>query len=85
MDVLSANKTPDTEARRHRFDLLKEKTMIVSTNLLARAIDIASLRVVINIDLPSDLRTNAVDGKTYLYRIGRCSRFGKWIKLYILS
>lgn len=79
MDVLNTNASLSMEERRRRLGTLQEKkvTMIVTTNLLARALDIDSLRVVINFDLPKDKRTNMVDKTSYVYRIGRCSRFGK--------
>lgn len=78
MKVLNTNTRLGMKERRRRFDLINERTLIVSTSLLARAIDIESLRVVVNFDLPSDRRTDAVDVNTYMYRIGRSSRFGKY-------
>lgn len=78
MKVLNTNTRLGMKERRRRFDLINERTLIVSTSLLARAIDIESLRVVVNFDLPSDRRTDAVDVNTYMYRIGRRSRFGKY-------
>lgn len=79
MNVLHTSKRLDMDERRQRLDAIKNTTLIISTNLLAHAIDIESLRIVINFDLPADRRTDAVDKKMYMYRIGRCSRFGKQI------
>lgn len=50
--------------------------LMVTTNMLARGIDIPTLRVVLNDELPYNVHSNAVDIKTYQYRIGRSSRFG---------
>lgn len=49
--------------RRHRVRLL------VSTDLTARGIDVESVNLVVNLDVP-------LDGETYLHRIGRAGRFG---------
>jgi ATP-dependent RNA helicase DDX19/DBP5 len=59
----------------HRFRDGKEKVLI-TTNVLARGIDVEQLTVVVNFDLPVDVRRNA-DCDTYLHRIGRTGRFGK--------
>ena len=39
-------------------------------------IDVEQVTVVVNFDLPVDMRGNA-DCETYLHRIGRTGRFGK--------
>lgn len=49
--------------------------VLISTNLMARGIDIDQVTVVVNYDLPVD-RTG-IDKETYLHRIGRTGRFGK--------
>lgn len=43
--------------------------VLVSTDLTARGIDVESVNLVINIDVPEDV-------ETYLHRIGRTGRFG---------
>mgnify|MGYP001281346652 CR=1 FL=1 len=58
-----------------RTDVVKEfrngKTRIlITTDLLARGIDIPQVNLVINYDLPPNK-------ETYIHRIGRCGRFGK--------
>ncbi|PNF43328.1 DEAD-box helicase Dbp80 [Cryptotermes secundus] len=58
-----------------RFRDGKEKVLI-TTNVLARGIDVEQVTIVVNFDLPVDLRRNA-DCDTYLHRIGRTGRFGK--------
>ncbi|KAG9511370.1 GMP synthase [glutamine-hydrolyzing], partial [Fragariocoptes setiger] len=50
--------------------------VLISTNLMARGIDIDQVTMVINYDLPLDV-TGQVDKETYLHRIGRTGRFGK--------
>ena len=58
-----------------RNEIVKEfrdgKTRILlTTDLLARGIDIPQVNLVINYDLPPSK-------ETYIHRIGRCGRFGK--------
>uniref|UniRef100_A0A1B0A5B2 RNA helicase n=1 Tax=Glossina pallidipes TaxID=7398 RepID=A0A1B0A5B2_GLOPL len=52
------------------------RKMLITTNVLARGIDVEDVTVVINFDLPIDGKGNA-DCDTYLHRIGRTGRFGK--------
>jgi ATP-dependent RNA helicase DDX19/DBP5 len=58
-----------------RFRDGNEKVLI-TTNVLAREIDVEQVTFVVNFDLPVDMRRNA-DCETYLHRIGRTGRFGK--------
>ena len=52
-------------------DFRSGKTRIlITTDLLARGIDIPQVNLVINYDLPPNK-------ETYIHRIGRCGRFGK--------
>lgn len=44
--------------------------LLLTTDLLARGIDIPQVNLVINYDLPQNK-------ETYIHRIGRCGRFGK--------
>ena len=50
--------------------------VLITTNVLARGIDIASVSMVVNYDLPTD-RNGRPDSSTYLHRIGRTGRFGR--------
>ncbi|XP_071946119.1 ATP-dependent RNA helicase DDX19A-like [Antedon mediterranea] len=59
----------------NRFRAGKEK-ILITTNVMARGIDIEQVTVVVNFDLPIDLNMKA-DCETYLHRIGRTGRFGK--------
>ncbi|XP_034186910.1 putative ATP-dependent RNA helicase Dbp80 [Osmia lignaria lignaria] len=58
-----------------RFRSGLEKVLI-TTNVLARGIDIEQVTIVVNFDLPMDQNRQA-DCETYLHRIGRTGRFGK--------
>ncbi|XP_071494297.1 ATP-dependent RNA helicase DDX19A-like [Diadema antillarum] len=58
-----------------RFRDGKEK-ILITTNVMARGIDIEQVTVVVNFDLPVDMDGRA-DCETYLHRIGRTGRFGK--------
>jgi superfamily II DNA/RNA helicase len=44
--------------------------ILLTTDLLARGIDIPQVNLVINYDIP-------INKETYIHRIGRCGRFGK--------
>ncbi|XP_077998714.1 ATP-dependent RNA helicase DDX19A-like [Glandiceps talaboti] len=59
----------------NRFRDGKEKVLI-TTNVAARGIDVESVTVVVNFDIPVDVNGHA-DCDTYLHRIGRTGRFGK--------
>lgn len=50
--------------------------VLITTNVLARGIDIASVSMVVNYDLPLD-HNGQPDPSTYLHRIGRTGRFGR--------
>lgn len=61
--------------QQERNEIVKEfrdgKTrLLLTTDLLARGIDIPQVNLVINYDLPPNK-------ETYIHRIGRCGRFGK--------
>lgn len=60
------------EERNHIVNEFREgKTrLLLTTDLLARGIDIPQVNLVINYDLP-------INKETYIHRIGRCGRFGK--------
>ncbi|TGZ81760.1 P-loop containing nucleoside triphosphate hydrolase protein [Ascodesmis nigricans] len=51
----------------------KTKVMI-ATNVLSRGIDVKTVSLVVNYDLPLDLNYQP-DFDTYIHRIGRCGRF----------
>ncbi|ELT87428.1 hypothetical protein CAPTEDRAFT_209158 [Capitella teleta] len=57
-----------------RFRSAKEKVLI-TTNVSARGIDVEQVTVVVNFDLPVNMKGEA-DCETYLHRIGRTGRFG---------
>lgn len=53
---------------------------MITTNVLARGVDVPAVAVVVNYDLPVQRTgTNNItaDEATYLHRIGRCGRFGR--------
>lgn len=50
--------------------------VLITTNVLARGIDIPSVSMVVNYDLPVD-KDGKPDPLTYLHRIGRTGRFGR--------
>ena len=52
--------------------------VLIATNLMARGIDVDQVTVVINYDLPTNNETKEIDFETYLHRIGRTGRFGKF-------
>jgi ATP-dependent RNA helicase DDX19/DBP5 len=60
------------------FRLGKSKVLI-TTNVLARGIDVSSVSMVINYDIPMKMvrGREEPDMETYLHRIGRTGRFGR--------
>ncbi|WPK23072.1 hypothetical protein PUMCH_000296 [Australozyma saopauloensis] len=50
--------------------------VLITTNVLARGIDIATVSMVVNYDLPVT-KNGDPDPSTYLHRIGRTGRFGR--------
>lgn len=50
--------------------------VLITTNVLARGIDVATVSLVVNYDIPLD-QNNKPDPQTYLHRIGRTGRFGR--------
>ncbi|KAI9804525.1 MAG: RNA helicase required for poly(A+) mRNA export [Sarcosagium campestre] len=50
--------------------------VLITTNVLARGIDVRSVSMVINYDIPATQSGDA-DPQTYLHRIGRTGRFGR--------
>ena len=52
--------------------------VLITTNVLARGIDVQSVSMVINYDIPMKGRAESEpDAETYLHRIGRTGRFGR--------
>ncbi|KAG0137674.1 P-loop containing nucleoside triphosphate hydrolase protein [Tuber indicum] len=50
--------------------------VLITTNVLARGIDVATVSMVVNNDIPLD-QNGRPDPLTYLHRIGRTGRFGR--------
>jgi ATP-dependent RNA helicase DDX19/DBP5 len=53
-----------------------ESNVLITTNVLARGVDVDNVCMVINYDIPVD-KDGAPDFETYLHRIGRTGRFGR--------
>lgn len=52
--------------------------VLITTNVLARGIDVSSVSMVINYDIPmKGVGDREPDAETYLHRIGRTGRFGR--------
>lgn len=74
--VLHGGMTPEErDAIIDEFRLGRTKVLI-STNVLARGIDILQVSLVVNFDLPYTV-DRMPDPETYLHRIGRTGRFGR--------
>jgi ATP-dependent RNA helicase DDX19/DBP5 len=50
--------------------------VLITTNVIARGIDVSSVTMVVNYDIPED-QNHQPDFATYLHRIGRTGRFGR--------
>ena len=53
-----------------------ESNVLITTNVLARGVDVDNVCLVVNYDVPVDQDKNP-DYETYLHRIGRTGRFGR--------
>ncbi|GAX20192.1 hypothetical protein FisN_12Hh037 [Fistulifera solaris] len=53
-----------------------ESTVLITTNVLARGVDVDNVCLVVNYDVPVD-KDGQPDFETYLHRIGRTGRFGR--------
>ena len=53
-----------------------ESNVLITTNVLARGVDVDNVCLVVNYDVPVDLYREP-DFETYLHRIGRTGRFGR--------
>lgn len=53
-----------------------ESNVLITTNLLARGVDVDNVCLVVNYDVPVD-KNGGPDFETYLHRIGRTGRFGR--------
>jgi len=53
-----------------------ESSVLITTNVLARGVDVDNVCLVVNYDVPVD-RDGQPDFETYLHRIGRTGRFGR--------
>lgn len=51
-------------------------TVLITTNVLARGIDVLSVTLVVNFDVPLN-KFGRPDPETYIHRIGRSGRFGR--------
>jgi len=51
-------------------------SVLITTNVLARGVDVLHVTLVVNYELPL-LRDQRVDPETYIHRIGRSGRFGR--------
>ncbi|GAK66068.1 ATP-dependent RNA helicase DBP5 [Moesziomyces antarcticus] len=68
----------DTQERDRTIDAFRDgkSKVLISTNVIARGIDIQQVTLVINYDMPLT-QTGEADAETYLHRIGRTGRFGR--------
>lgn len=67
--------TAERDAVMESFREGKTKVLI-TTNVIARGIDVMQVNMVVNYDLPVD-GEGRPDPETYLHRIGRTGRFGR--------
>ncbi len=68
----------DPDSRDKAIDDFREgrSKVLITTNVLARGIDILQVNLVVNYDIPLD-KYNNPDPETYVHRIGRTGRFGR--------
>lgn len=76
--VIALHGAQDLMERDQMIDTFRsgKAKVMVTTNVVARGIDISQVNLVINYDMPFDL-DGKPDLETYLHRIGRTGRFGR--------
>ncbi|KAI9288635.1 ATP-dependent RNA helicase DBP5 [Umbelopsis sp. AD052] len=76
--VVSLHGSLDSEERDAVMDAFREghSKVLITTNVVARGIDILQVTLVINYDMPLT-KEGRPDAETYLHRIGRTGRFGR--------
>lgn len=74
--VIHGGLNPDDRDRIFNQFKAGETKVLITTNVMARGIDVLDVNLVINYDLPVDQRGQP-DFETYLHRIGRTGRFGR--------
>ena len=77
VSLLHGKDMQPAERDRVMDDFRRQKTtVLITTNVLARGIDVLSITLVVNFDLPLT-KYNTPDPETYIHRIGRSGRFGR--------
>lgn len=73
VSVIYGDPMPQSE-RKIRMDQFRsgETRVLIATNLLARGIDVQTVSMVFNFDVPP-----FEDKESYIHRIGRCGRYGR--------
>lgn len=81
--VLKVDASCEINARLQFLDQFKsgKEPMAICSDAWSRAIDVPSVKVIINYDLPCHSTNKNVDKKRYIYRMGRASRFGWFYRL----
>ncbi|KAF9964110.1 RNA helicase required for poly(A+) mRNA export [Mortierella alpina] len=76
--VVSLHGKLETAQRDEVIDSFRagKSKVLITTNVIARGIDIANVNMVVNYDMPTD-QDGRPDPETYLHRIGRTGRFGR--------
>jgi len=76
--VVSLHGSLDSQERDAVMDAFREghSKVLITTNVVARGIDILQVTLVINYDMPLT-KDGKPDAETYLHRIGRTGRFGR--------
>lgn len=79
MKFIALHRNLTIEERTEELDKFRNGQMllVISTDIIARAVDVPAVKIVINFDLPYNVNSRRVDTKSYRFRIGRTGRFGK--------
>lgn len=67
--------TDDRLMALHKFKQ-GDSRILLATNLISRGVDVPSVKLVINFDIPVG-ESGEVDRKSFLHRVGRAGRFGR--------
>ncbi|EJD53977.1 DEAD-domain-containing protein [Auricularia subglabra TFB-10046 SS5] len=77
--VSSLHGAKDAKERDETIDAFRDgkSKVLITTNVMARGIDILQVNMVVNYDMPLKQDDKSIDIETYLHRIGRTGRFGR--------
>lgn len=85
LNLIAVSGKNAAEERRQLFNefVMGNTPLAICTDVWCRGIDIPSVKIVVNFEIPRHSVSTGIDKKTFVYRNGRASRFGNKIFLHL--